>query len=106
MVLAILTDGGFGRQCQGTVGNKEIYLGDAEALEFLRKKDDKSTEEVDGHDDDRDDGARTKSLLALTSFTSEWGTHHRSADGRKRRRMRACCVTVHSSKSHFLIKGL
>lgn len=54
MVLAILTDVGFGRQCQVTEDNKEIYLEDAEALEFLWKKDDKSTEEVDGHDDDRD----------------------------------------------------
>lgn len=111
MVLAILTDGGFGRQCQVTVGNKEIYREDVEALEFLWKKDDKSTEEMDGHDDDRDERARTKSLLALNSFfaetfTSEWGTHHRSADGRKRGRMRACCSHVHSSKSHFLIKGL
>lgn len=51
VVLAILTDGGFGRQCLVTVGNKEIYLEDVEALEFLWKKDDKSTEEVDGHDD-------------------------------------------------------
>lgn len=110
MVLAILTDGGFGRQCQVTVGNKEIYLEDVEALEFLWKKDDKNTEEVDGHDDDKDERAGTKSLLALNSFfetfTSEWGTHHRSTDGRKRRRMRACCSHIHSSKSHFLIKGL
>lgn len=53
-VLAILTGGGFGRQCQVTVGNKEIYLEDVEALEFLWKKDDKRTEEVDGHNDDRE----------------------------------------------------
>lgn len=54
MVLAILTDEGFGRRCQVRVGNKEIYLEDVEALEFLWKKDDKSTEEVDGHKDDKD----------------------------------------------------
>lgn len=111
MVLAILVDGGFDRQCQVTVGNREIYLEDVEALEFLWKKDDKSTEEVDGQDDDRDERVRTKSLLALNSFfaepcASEWGTHHRSADGRKRRRMTACCSAVHCSKSYFLIKGL
>lgn len=111
MVLTILADGGSGRQCQVTVGNKEICLEDVEALEFLwKKEDDRSREEVDGQDDDRD-RARTKSLLVLNSFfvetfTSEWGTHHRSADGRKRRRMRACCSHVHSAKSHFLIKGL
>lgn len=71
MVLAILMDGGFGRQCQVTVGNREIYLEDVEALEFLWKKDDKSTEEVDGQDDDRDERVRTKSLLALNSFFAE-----------------------------------
>lgn len=38
MVLTILADGGSGRRCQVTVGNKEIYLEDVEALEFLRKK--------------------------------------------------------------------
>lgn len=38
MVLTILADGGSGRQCQVTVGNKEIYLGDVEALEFLQEK--------------------------------------------------------------------
>lgn len=38
MVLTILADGGSGRQCQVTVGNKEIYLEDVEALEFLWKK--------------------------------------------------------------------
>lgn len=55
VVLTILADGGFGRQCQVTVGNKEIYLGDVEALEFLWKnKDDRSREEVDRQDDDRD----------------------------------------------------
>lgn len=112
VVLAILMDGGFGRQCQVTVGNREIYLEDVEASEFLWKKDDKSREEVDGHDDDRDERVRTKSLLALNSLfaeprASEWGTHHRSADGRKRRRrMTACCSAVHCSKSYFLIKGL
>lgn len=61
-----------------TAGNKEIYLEDAEALEFLWKKDDKSTEEVDGHNDDRDERAGTRSLFALNSsfaetFASEWG---------------------------------
>lgn len=111
VVLAILADEGFVRRCQVTAGNKEIYLEDAEASEFLWKKDDRSTEEVDGHDDDREERAGTESLLAPNSFfaetfTSEWGTHHRSADGGKRRRMRACCSHVHSSKSHFLIKGL
>ena len=56
MVLTILTDGGSGRQRQVTVGNKEIYLEDVEALEFLRKKkqDDRSREEVDRRDDDRE----------------------------------------------------
>lgn len=38
VVLTILADGGSGRQCQVTVGNKEIYLGDVEALEFLQEK--------------------------------------------------------------------
>lgn len=38
MVLTILADGGSDRQCQVTVGNKEIYLEDVEALEFLWKK--------------------------------------------------------------------
>lgn len=38
MVLTIPADGGSGRQCQVTVGNKEIYLEDVEALEFLWKK--------------------------------------------------------------------
>lgn len=48
MVLTILADGGSGRQCQVTVGNKEIYLEDVEALEFLwNKEDDMSREEVD-----------------------------------------------------------
>lgn len=44
MVLTILADGGSGRQCQVTVGNKEIYLEDVEALEFLcgRKEDEGS----------------------------------------------------------------
>ncbi len=54
MVLTILADGGSGRQCQVTVGNKEIYLEDVEALEFLWKKgDDRRREEVDRPDDDR-----------------------------------------------------
>ncbi len=109
VVLTILADGESGRQCQVTVGNKEIYLEDVEALEFLwKKEDDRSREEVDRRDDDRE---RTKSLSVLNSFfvesfTSEWGRHHRSADGRKRGRKRACCSHVHSAKSHFLIKGL
>lgn len=34
----------------------------------------------------------------VESFTSEQGRHHRSADGRKRRRKRACCLHVHSAK--------
>lgn len=110
VVLAILTDGGFGRQCLVTVGNKEIYLEDVEALEFLWKKDDKSIEEVDGHDDRGKSENRifvsAEFILCRDVHTSEWGKHHRSADGRKRRRMRACCSHVHSSKSHFLIKGL
>lgn len=38
VVLTILADGGSGRQCQVTVGNKEIYLGDVEASEFLQEK--------------------------------------------------------------------
>lgn len=38
MVLTILADGGSGRRYQVTVGNKEIYLEDVEALEFLWKK--------------------------------------------------------------------
>lgn len=47
VVLTILADGGSGRQCQVTVGNKEIYLEDVEALEFLWKtEDDRSREEV------------------------------------------------------------
>lgn len=110
MVLAILTGVGSGRQRQVTVGNKEICLEDVEALESLweKKEDDRSSEEVDKQDDDRE---RTKSLSApnsffVGSFTSERGRHHRSADGRMRRRKRACCSHVHSAKSHFLIKGL
>lgn len=114
MVLTILADGGSGRQCQVTVGNKEIYLEDAEALEFLwKKEDDRSREEVDGQDDDRErERARTKSLLVLNSFfvetfISEWGRHHRCADGRKRRRMRGLLLAMYAvQKSHFLIKGL
>lgn len=112
MVLTILADGGSGRRCQVTVGNKEIYLEDVEALEFLRKKrrmtgekrrwtDKKMTERQ--REKERE---RTKSLSVLNSFFVEWGRHHRSADGRKRRRKRACCSHVHSAKSHFLIKGL
>lgn len=55
MVLTILADGGSGRQRQVTVGNKEIYLEDVEALEFLwKKEDDRRREEVDGQDDDRE----------------------------------------------------
>lgn len=55
VVLTILADGGSGRQCQVTVGNKEIYLEDVEAVEFLwKKEDDRSREEMDGQDDDRD----------------------------------------------------
>lgn len=109
MVLAILTDEGSGRQRQVTAGNREIYLEDVEALGFLWKKEnDRSRAEVDRQDDDRE---RTKSLSVLNSFfvenfTSERGRHHRSADGRMRRRKRACCSHVHSAKSHFLIKGL
>lgn len=105
MVLTILADGGSGRQCQVTVGNKEIYLEDVEALEFLwKKEDDRSREEVDGQDDDRE-RARTKSLLVLNSFfvetfISERGRHHRCADGRKRRRMRACCSQCTQCKNH------
>jgi len=83
VVLTILADGESGRQCQVTAGNKEIYLEDAEASEFLwKKKDDGSREEVDRRDDDRE---RTKYLSvpnSLLSFTAEWGRHHRSADGR------------------------
>lgn len=52
------------------------------------------------------EGDKNKSLLALNLFfveffTSEWGRHHRSADGGGVR-----CSHVHSAKSHFLIKGL
>lgn len=76
MVLAILTDGGSGRQRQVTAGNKEIYLEDVEALGFLwKKEDDMSREEVDR----QDDRERTTSLSVLSSFfgesfTSERGT--------------------------------
>lgn len=38
MVLTILADGGSGRLLQVTVGNKEKYLEDVEALEFLREE--------------------------------------------------------------------
>lgn len=55
VVLTILADGGSGRQCQVTVGNKEIYLEDVEALEFLwKKEDDRSREEVDRQDGDKE----------------------------------------------------
>lgn len=55
MVLTILADGGSGQQCQVTVGNKEIYLEDVEALEYLKKKeDDRSRDEVVRQDDDRE----------------------------------------------------
>lgn len=65
MVLTILADGGSGRQRQVTVGNKEICLEDAEALEFLWKnEDDRSGEEVVRRDDDRE---RTKSLSVMNS---------------------------------------
>lgn len=75
------------------------------------KEDDRSREEVDRRDDDRE---RTKSLSVLNSFfvesfTSERGRHHRSADGRMRRRRRKrglLLACTHSAKSHFLIKGL
>lgn len=79
MVLTILADGGSGRQCQVTVGNKEIYLEDVEALEFLcgRKEDEKSRG-GGGQTRQDDDSDRTKSLSALDSFfvesfTSEQG---------------------------------
>lgn len=69
VVLTILADGGSGRQCQVTVGNKEIYPEDVEALEFLwKKEDDRRREEVDRRDDDRE---RTKSLSVLNSFFVE-----------------------------------
>lgn len=99
MVLTILADGGSGRQCQVTVGNKEIYLEDVEALEFLWKKKKKrmtgGERRWTGRDDDRE--RRTKifvsaGIFSLFSFTYERGRHHRSADGRKRRRKRACCI--------------
>lgn len=80
VVLTILADGGSGRRCQVTVGNKEIYLEDVEALEFLRKKRGRREQRGGGQTetDDRD-RARTKSLLVLNSFfvetfTSEWQT--------------------------------
>lgn len=38
VVLTILADGGSGRLLQVTVGNKEKYLEDVEALEFLREE--------------------------------------------------------------------
>lgn len=121
VVLTILADGGSGRQCQVTVGNKEIYLGDVEASEFLQEKKgmtrtgrrwtDRMMTETETETERERRKKKHKSLLVLNSFfvetfTSEWGRHHRSADGRKRRRMRACCSHVHSAKSHFLIKGL
>lgn len=63
VVLAILADGGFGRRCQVTVGNKEICLEDAEALGFLREEDDKSyRKEVDGPDDDKRRGSGNRNL--------------------------------------------
>ena len=94
VVLTILADGGSGRQRRVTVGNKEIYLEDVEALGFLRKKEeDGSREEVVRRGDD--DNERTKSLpvmnsLFVESFTSEQGRHHRSADGRKKGSLLAC----------------
>lgn len=81
------------------MGNKEKYLGDVEASEFLwggkKMRMTGSREEVDGWDDDREgagegekerEGDKNKSLLALNLFfvevfTSEWGRHHRGADG-------------------------
>lgn len=77
MVLTILADGGSGRRCQVTVGNKEIYLEDVEALEFLRRReDDRSREEVDRRDDDREREpnlcqCRIRSLLRVSHVNGE-----------------------------------
>lgn len=66
MVLTILADGGSDRQCQVTVGNKEIYLEDVEALEFLwKKEDDRSREEVDRQNDDRENKIFVSAELIL-----------------------------------------
>lgn len=58
MVPTILADGGSGRPCQVTAGNKEKYLGDAEASEFLQGGGNRrmtgNREEVDRWDDDRE----------------------------------------------------
>lgn len=71
VVLAILADGGSGRQRQVTAGNKEIYLEDVEASGFLRKKkedDRRSREEVDRRDDDRE-RERENQIFVSAEFT-------------------------------------
>lgn len=73
MVLTILADGGSGRPCQVTAGNKEKYLGDAEASEFLqwgeKRRMTGNREEVDGRDDDREaERGRQKQIFVRAEF--------------------------------------